>query len=580
MGIILGISAFFHDSSACLVVDGNVVAGALEERFSRKKHDSSIPVQAVAFCLKKAGIEIHEVDKVVFFEKPFTKFERILDNYSKKAPFGFKPFQKAIKVWLKEKLWVEDVIKKKLNFKGEFSYCQHHFSHAVNACYQSGMEEAAYLVVDGVGEKATTSYGSYKNGELNPIAEQVYPHSIGLLYSAFTQYCGFKVNSGEYKLMGLAPYGKPKYTQLIWDEFVAVSDQGVIELKLDKFGFLNDLQMINKKFESAIGKKKRSEGDPMSDFYKDVAASIQEVTEIALIKIMNHVQKKTGSKNLIYGGGVALNCVANSIIESSTEFENVFIHSASGDGGCALGAALWESYRENTEGIANVGNNDFIGPSYSEVEILNALESFKGLSFEKLSREGLNEKVTDLLIGDAVVGWFQGAMEFGPRALGNRSILASPKNPEMKSILNLKIKKREGFRPFAPVILTNEFSDYFEQLGNTDYSRMLYVAKGTSKASGIPSCVHENNTSRVQSLERDFNPELFELMTSFKEKSGIPVLINTSFNERGEPMVCSPLDALNCFFNTEMDAVAIGDYLVLKSENLNVKFNAKVYEMD
>lgn len=574
---VLGISAFFHDSSACLVVDGKVVAGALEERFTRIKHDAAMPIQAIEYCLEEGGITIDDVDEVVFFEKPFTKFERILDNYSKRTPFGFLPFQKAIKVWLKEKMWVEDVFKKTFKFKGDFKYCQHHLSHAANACYQSDFDSAAYLVIDGVGEKSTTSFGTYKDGVLTPIAEQHYPHSLGLLYSAFTQYCGFKVNSGEYKLMGLAPYGKPQYEQLIWDEFLSVSEDGVIELALNKFGFLNDLKMINRKFENVFGVQMRNEGEEMTLFYKDIAASIQKVAEKALLLVANHVFKETGATKLIYSGGVALNCVANSKLVQDTSFDDVFIHSASGDGGCALGAALWMSQKKSKTVI---GNNDFIGPNYDENSIVDALNNYNGIKYQKIEPKELFQLIAKELTEDAVVGWFQGKMEFGPRALGNRSILASPIHPEMKSILNLKIKKREGFRPFAPVVLADQFSTYFKRVDNTDYSRMLYVAEGLPKAKEIPSCLHEDNTSRVQSLEKDFNPRLYELLTEFKKETGVPVLINTSFNERGEPVVCTPKDAINCFFNTEMDVLVMQDFVVFKRDNQKVEFKAIQYELD
>ena len=575
MRIILGISAYFHDSSACLIVEGSIVAAALEERFTRIKHDQAFPENAIQYCLKEAKINSEAIDEVVFFEKPFTKFERILDNFTKQAPLGFRPFKKAIQAWVKEKFWIEDTFRKRFDFKGDFSYCQHHLAHAANACYQSSFEKAAYLTIDGVGEKACTSYGVYEKGRLKPIAEQHFPHSIGLLYSAFTQYCGFKVNSGEYKLMGLAPYGVPQYKEVIYTNFVSISDQGVITLKLDKLGFLNDLKMVNKQFEQVFGVQSRKAKEPMTQFYKDVAASIQKVTEELVYKLVAYVQGKTGMENLVYSGGVALNCVLNSGIIKNNAFQTVFIQSASGDGGGAMGAALWSSYQYKS--IAQKLNQEFLGPQFTSNEVIQSIDD--GINYHVMKEEELVVQTAKYLHRGKVVGWFQGRMEFGPRALGNRSILASPNFPEMKSILNLKIKKREGFRPFAPVVLAEDFDAYFEDEGY-DYSRMLYVAKGKQEAEKIPSCIHKDHTARVQKLTADFNPALYQLLTAFKKQSGIPVLINTSFNERGEPIVCSPKQAIDCFFNTAMDVLVMENILLLKSENKHIKPTNKSYELD
>jgi len=570
---VLGISAYFHDSSAVLIVGDEIVAAALEERFTRKKHDSSLPVNAIAFCLSEAGVSINELNEVVFFEKPFTKFERILDNYSKQVPRGFWPFQKAIRTWLQEKFWVEDKFRKHFKFKGDFLYSQHHFSHAINACYQSRFKDAAYLIVDGVGEKACTTFGVYQNGEVIPVSEQHFPHSIGLLYSAFTQYCGFKVNSGEYKLMGLAPYGKPVYKKLIYDNFVSVSNNGVVKLSLSKFGFLNGLKMINKHFEKVFDQPAREKEGEMTQFYKDVAASIQKVTEEILVNLARYVLDATNKKNLVLGGGVALNCVANSVLLKELKVEQIYAHSASGDGGCALGAALWRS-----ELVSN-GNSEFLGPSFSKDEIKKELNKYPLIQFEEIDDAELYSKVAGYLAEDKVVGWFHGRMEFGPRALGNRSILANPRNKNMQSILNLKIKKREGFRPFAPVVLDEFFNDYFVD-NRADYSNMLFVTEGTGNASKIPSCIHQDNTARVQRLKKEFNPKLFQLLSEFNKLTGVPVLINTSFNERGEPIVCTPKEALQCFFNTEMDVLVMENILVRKEENDNVEFKSKRYELD
>lgn len=576
MSIVLGISAYFHDSSACLVVDGEVVAAALEERFTRKKHDSSFPVNAINFCLDFAAVNSNDIDIVCYFEKPFTKFERILDTFVRKSPKGFIPFQRAVKSWVKEKIWVEDKFNKEFEFSGKFIYCQHHLSHAANACLQSGFNEAAYLIVDGVGEKACTSIGTFKEGKFEPLIEQHFPHSIGLLYSAFTQYCGFKVNSGEYKLMGLAPYGSPKYVELIYDQFISINDEGEIRLAIEKFGFLSDLKMINKKFEKVFDRPARKSSEKMDSFYMDVAASIQKVTEEILVNLVEFTLRKTGQNKLVYGGGVALNCVANAkLVSKVSSLNNLFIHSASGDGGCAMGAALWAANLK--EEIKPLNNQEYLGPEFSEQDILSELYQIPNISFEKMNNSDLLEQVATHLNNDKVVGWFQGRMEFGPRALGNRSILASPKHPEMKSVLNHKIKKREGFRPFAPLVLEEHYDTYFVNNG-ADYTRMLYVTEG--KTGDIPACIHEDNTARVQSLSKESNPILHDLIKRFYEKSGLPVLINTSFNERGEPIVTTPKDAISCFFNTDMDVLVLGNVLLLKKENSRVNLLKKKYELD
>ena len=581
MSKILGISAYFHDSSACLIVDGKVVAAIQEERLSRVKHDASFPQKSIVSCLEMASLTITDIDEVIFFEKPFTKFDRILDTFLTKAPRGFLPFRKAILGWFKEKMWVEDVFRKRFGYKGTFSYCQHHLSHAALACAASGFETAAYVIIDGVGERACTSYGTYENGKLLPLAEQQFPHSLGLLYSAFTAYCGFKVNSGEYKLMGLAPYGKPVYKQLILDNLVSFSEEGVVTLNLRYFGFLDDLRMINRRFENLFGKPTRTENEPIDAFFKDVAASIQAVLEDGLVILLNYIHRQTGATKLVYGGGVALNCVANAQLVARTGFDQVFIHSASGDSGCAMGAALWLAMQRNEIGTKEVSaiNVEFTGPSY-EIEAIKEALHQRGISrFHELEWETLTETVARELAENKVVGWFQGNMEFGPRALGNRSILANATHPEMKSLLNQKIKKREGFRPFAPVVLAEYFEDYFEDEGN-DYSRMLYVTKGTAKVHEIPACIHNDGSARVQRLELGFNDPLRDLLITYHQLKGVPVLINTSFNERGEPMVCSPEDAIRCFLNTEMDLLVMGNLLVYKSETTEVNHKTIVYEPD
>ena len=577
MAAVLGISAYFHDSSACLVVDGEVIAAVCEERFTRKKHDASFPENAIRYCLKYANLTSEQLDFVVFHEKPFTKFERILDTLLKKSPRGFYPFTRAIDSWLREKFWIEDTFRKAFPFKGEFSYCQHHLSHAAAAAFSSGFHDAAYVVIDGVGERACTSIGRFETDKLIPEIEQRFPHSIGLLYSAFTQYCGFMVNSGEYKLMGLAPYGKAVYKDLIFEKFVEQSADGSICLKLNRFGFLDDLKMINRQFEQAFERPARGEEEEMSQFYMDVAASIQKVTEELVVGVLNAAFLRTGKNKLVYGGGVALNCVINSEILQRTDFEEVYIHSASGDSGCAYGAALWRS-REVEKKLHVKKDVEFLGPEFSQTEILKALEE-KKLVFYERDFADLIEELAILLTEGSVVGWFQGRAEFGPRALGNRSILANPSLRDMKKTLNIKIKKREGFRPFAPVILDRMFGDFFEDEGN-DYSRMMHITRIKKGVDSIPSCVHEDGSARVQKLSKPFNEKLYALLDCFHERSGLPVLINTSFNERGEPIVNTPEDAIHCFLNTGMDVLVMDNYLVLKSENKQVEFKAKKYALD
>ncbi|MCC6701024.1 MAG: hypothetical protein IT221_05855 [Fluviicola sp.] len=578
MSVILGISAYFHDSSAALLVDGTLVAAASEERFSRIKYDASLPLKSVAFCLSKANLSIDEVDEVVFFEKPFTKFERILDTSVRFAPYGFVPFQKAIRSWLKSKFWVADTIRKQLHFKGNLSFSQHHLSHAALAAYTGPYDSAAIVIMDGVGERACTTIGVYENGKVQLLQEQRFPHSIGLLYSAFTYFCGFKVNGGEYKLMGLAPYGTPRFTQLIRDHVVKQKDDGSIELNLEYFRFHKDVEMTSKKMESLFGVSKRKPEDELLEIYKDIAASIQEVTQQLVLQLIHSAHQLTGKKHLLIGGGVALNCVINQAIISQTPFESYWLHSASGDSGCALGAALWREGKPISSDQRLLKAIDFLGPSYSDKEIEESILQ-KQLVFSSLSDEELIETSSDLLKNGKVLGWFQGAMEVGPRALGNRSILAHPGFPDMQKQLNLKIKKREGFRPFAPIVTAESAADYFDLQEGVDYSRMTTVAKA-KQVESMPSCVHVDGTSRIQVLAKTDQTLLHQLLVRFGEKAGIPVLINTSFNERGEPMVCSPNEAIACFFNTEMDALVIGNKLILKSENAHIQHQNNVYALD
>src|SRR3989338_6586984 len=477
MAIVLGISAYFHDSSACIVVDGSLCAAVCEERFTRKKHDASLPENAIRYCLEAAQCSMEDVDAVVFHEKPFTKFERILDTLLKRAPAGFRPFSKALDNWLREKFWVEDAFRRKFPFKGTFNFAQHHLSHAATAAYSSGFDTAAIVIIDGVGERACTTIGRFENGRISLLKEQRFPHSIGLLYSAFTQYCGFKVNSGEYKLMGLASYGEPRFCDLIYQHLVVQNLDGTIQLNLKHFAFLDDLKMIRSSFGEVLGRAPRAENDPMSPFYMDMAASIQKVCEELVMCVLRHAHGITGATKLIYGGGVALNCVANARILAETSFDEVFIHSASGDSGCAMGAALWHA--ASLEDVKSSENSEFLGPAFDVHTIREALNAAE-LKAQEIADLELFPRVAELLSKGAVTGWFQGRMEFGPRALGNRSILANPAIKDMKTTLNRKIKKREGFRPFAPVILDAEFERFFVDQGN-DYSRMLYVTPATEE---------------------------------------------------------------------------------------------------
>lgn len=563
MALVLGYSAYFHDSSACIIQDGVIIAAAAEERFTRIKHDASFPEQAIRFCLERAEMEAKDLDAVVYYEKPFTKLDRILDNHLQVSPSGFSAFRRFVQSWLKEKFWVEDQFRKRFKTRAPFSYYRHHLSHvAATALMLPSHEPMAFLVIDGVGEKACTSFGVVENGSLKVLGEQYFPHSIGLLYSAFTYYCGFKVNSGEYKLMGLAPYGKPIYRDLIFQELVSVGEDGVVRLQMDKFGFTDSLTMINRKFESIFKKKARKPEEGISDFYKDIAASIQLVTEELILTVMRYVQRETGAEQLIYAGGVALNCVANAKITEETAFSKIHIPSAAGDSGCAIGAASWKA--DELGDTVQCQDSDYVGPAFSKGAVLKVLQEHQ----LKWHNPGLDvyDEVAGYLAANQIVGWFHGAMELGPRALGNRSILANPTHPDMKRILNEKIKKREGFRPFAPVVLDEHFEAYFVDAGY-DYSTMLYTTQTTPKAAEIPACVHLDGSARVQRLKATQNEPLHHLLKAFEKRTGCPVLINTSFNERGEPMVCTPEDALNCFWNTEIDVLVLEGMVVLKSEN-------------
>jgi len=579
---ILGISAFYHDSAACLLQDGKVIAACHEERFTRIKHDENLPINAVDFCLEEANISIDDIYCIAYYEKPILKFDRILNTFIKTVPKGFIPFKMALKSWLKEKLWVQSIIKNKLNFKGEIKFCKHHESHAASSYFSSPFQEAAFLTIDGVGEKATTTFGVAKDNKLTTLKEIQFPHSLGLLYSAFTYYCGFKVNSGEYKLMGLAPYGKPVYTDVIKEYLIHMQPDGSFTLNMDYFGFEYSLKMINQKFCNLFGAAERLPHEDMTDFYKNIAASIQKVTEEILIDLAQHVKSVTQQENICLAGGVALNCVANSVLQHSNIFKNYWVYPASGDGGTAVGAALlvWHQHLNNIKTPQKdlLQNHSYLGPDYSNEEVIEELNKH-GIKYTELTEKELIDKTAELIRNKSVVGWFAGKSEFGPRALGNRSILASPHFEDMQKHLNLKIKKREGFRPFAPIVMEEHAQDWFDM---TQPSKTMLFTYPCKQAAKIPSCAHVDNSARVQTINGEDNKKIHTLLNACYAKTGIPILINTSFNVRGEPIVNSPIDAIRCFFNTDMDVLVLENALILKEEQSpenTAKFITE-YELD
>jgi len=571
---ILGISAYFHDSAAALLKDGRVLVAIQEERLTRIKQDSSLPVNAVQFCLDFAGITIDDVDTIAYYEKPFLKFERLLETQIAFYPKAYLPFRKTIKSWLRDKLWVPHNIRKAIGFKGEFFYCEHHESHAAAASYSSPFEETAFLTLDGVGEWTCASYGILKNNQLQILSEQTYPHSVGMLYSAFTQYCGFRVNSGEYKLMGLAPYGKPKYADLIREKIVQINKDGSIKLELKYFRFHNGMRMINSKFENVFGKPALKPEKNISTFYKDIAASIQEVLEEIVLKSASHVRVQTGMKYLCYGGGVALNCKANQRLLESEIFEDIFIYGASGDAGGAVGAALLCSNQNQSRQI--ISTSSYLGKEFTAEEIQNTLGEYK-VKGTLLSKEEMIGVTSSELANGKVIAWLQGRDEMGPRALGNRSILAAPTDNQMRDRINGMIKFREQFRPFAPVVLEEKANDYFKSVRNAN--EMLYTFTALD-GKEIPSCVHEDGSARVQTVNSHQNPLLHELIAEFNRKAGVPILINTSFNRRGEPMVHSPEDALRTFFGSGLDVLVLGNFVIRKEENSHVQIEDTTLELD
>ena len=596
----LGISAFYHDSAAALVEDGRIVAAAQEERFTRKKHDSSFPKNAIAYCLDEAAASLDKIDHVVFYDKPFLKFERLLETYIAFAPRGFRSFRMAIPLWLKEKLFQKSVLNGELkHFAESFDiarllFCEHHLSHAASAFYPSPYEEAVVLTMDGVGEWATTSAAMGSGKNLEVFQEIHFPHSLGLLYSAFTYYTGFKVNSGEYKVMGLAPYGESKYKSLILDNLIDLKADGSFRLELSYFDYCTGLTMTNERFSALFGQPVRTPDKPLTGFHMDVAASIQAVLDEAVLRLTRSIAKKTGAKNLCLAGGVALNCVANGSVLRDGAFENIWIQPAAGDAGGALGAALAAVHIFNNQPRKTNGSDgmfgSFLGPSFSQADIERRLMAL-GARFTAVSEDEMIEMVVKALVGQQAVGWFQGRMEFGPRSLGARSILGDPRSPTMQRNLNLKVKYRESFRPFAPSVLREDVSDWFELESDSPY--MLLVAEvrknrrrtmtpdehalfGIDKLniarSEIPAVTHVDYSARIQTVHANTNPLFHRLLTHFKEKTGFPVLVNTSFNVRGEPIVCTPEDAFRCFMGNELDLLVIGNCILHKAaQDQNLK---------
>jgi len=609
---ILGLSGYYHDSAATLLRDGVIVAAAQEERFSRRKHDARFPLNALRYCLDEAGIELAQVDHVAFYDKPFLKFERLLETYLAFAPRGFKSFRMAMPLWLREKLFQKDLLAKELkaiepdvDWLGRLLFSEHHLSHAASAFFPSPFDEALVLTMDGVGEWASTSAAIGHGNNLEIFQEIHFPHSLGLLYSAFTYYLGFKVNSGEYKVMGLAPYGAPKYAQTILDHLIDLKPDGSFHLDQRYFDYCTGLHMTSAKFDALFGAPPRQPEDPLTQRHMDLAASVQAVTEEAVLRMTRALRAQTGMKNLCLAGGVALNCVANGKVLRDGAFEHVWVQPAAGDAGGALGAALAAHHLTLDQPRARSDGRDsmrgsYLGPVFAQADIEQRLTA-AGARFEVLDEAGLIDTTAGLLASEHVVGWFQGRMEFGPRALGGRSILGDPRSPRMQSVLNLKIKYRESFRPFAPSVLREHVADWFELDDDSPYmlmvadvaaSRRIEPADTDSGLFGIdklkvprstiPAVTHVDHSARIQTVHADTNPRYHALISSFHEKTGCPVLINTSFNVRGEPIVCTPEDAFRCFMGTGMDALVIGNCLLLKeNQDAGLKLDYKnAFELD
>ncbi|MDF1564397.1 MAG: carbamoyltransferase [Deltaproteobacteria bacterium] len=585
---ILGISALYHDSAAVLLRDGEIVAAAQEERFSRKKHDSDFPAEAIAFCLRQGGLGADELDHVVFYDKPVLKFGRILESALAIAPRGLRPYRMALPLWLKEKLWMPRTIERALPGDYELLFCEHHQSHAASAFYPSPFESAAVLTIDGVGEWATTTIGHGQGSRLELLEELRFPHSLGLLYSAFTYHCGFKVNSGEYKLMGLAPYGEPSYADRIREKLIDLKEDGSYRLDLSYFDYVGGLKMTSARFDALFDGPPREPEGPLTRREMDLAASVQQVTEEVVFALARRALAVTGERRLCLAGGVALNCVANGKLKANTPVEEVWVQPAAGDAGGALGAALWVHHQKvGAPRVARAGDamqGSLLGPEFPDEAIDSFLEECH-LPHTLLEEEALPGRIADLLDEGKIVGWFQGRMEFGPRALGNRSILGDPRRADTQRTMNLKIKQRESFRPFAPAVLEEEAATVFDFEGPSPYMLMVApvreerwapVDEGVDREdvsarvnqvrSDLPAITHLDHSARLQTVDAQRNPTFHRLLSAFHRRTGCPVLVNTSFNVRGEPIVCTPRDAYRCFMKTEMDVLVLGRHLLLKRE--------------
>jgi len=603
---ILGISALYHDSAACLVKDGEIIASAQEERFTRKKHDQAFPTQAISYCLSHAGIQSTDLDFVSFYEKPFLKFERILETYLAFAPIGIKSFLKAIPLWINKKLWIRELIKNELNYTGKIIFPEHHESHAASAFFPSPFQESAFITIDGVGEWSTSSFGIGKDNSIDIMADIQFPHSLGLLYSAFTYYIGFKVNSGEYKVMGLAPYGEPKYKDLIYKHLIDVKADGSFRMNMDYFDYCAGLTMTNSNFHNLFDGLPRKPESKLTKKEMDLACSVQEVTEEIVMKMAKYVRKETGMKYLCLAGGVALNCVANGKLLRSGLFDDIWIQPAAGDAGGAVGCALltWYKFLKNqrkTNGKSDFMQGSYLGPEFKNKSIEAFLKNNK-VTCETLTDEELPEIIADLIAENKVIGWFQGRMEFGPRALGSRTIIGDARSSDMQKTMNLKIKYRESFRPFAPSIRAENISDYFEidrespymlLVANVKKDKQVKMSEDQNSFSGldklnvvrsqVPAVTHVDYSARIQSVNKNTNLRYHQTLTKFNVKYGCPLIVNTSFNVRGEPIVCSPEDAYLCFMRTEMDYLIIGNFLLDKNkqskftENLDWK---KEFQLD
>ena len=611
MTVIIGISAFYHDSAAAILVDGRIIAAAQEERFTRKKHDPSYPVNAINYCLKEAGLSLSQVNYITFYDKPFLKFERLLETYVAFAPKGLQSFGMAMPVWLREKLFLKDMLIKEIkkvdqNFDdSKLMFGEHHFSHAASAFYASPFEEAVVLSLDGVGEWATTSVAIGKGHELNIVKEIHFPHSLGLLYSAFTYYTGFRVNSGEYKVMGLAPYGEPKYKDLILDKLIDLKGDGSFRLDQSYFNYATGLTMVNQKFADLFGEPVRKpDKDELTQFHMDIAASVQVVTEEIVLTMTRSLAKEYNIPNLCMAGGVALNCVANGKILRDKAFKDIWIQPASGDAGGALGGALALWYKElNNPRIVNSNDSmqgSYLGPSYDQTSIEEELKKCSA-KFESVNEGEMIEQTAQALADGKAIGWFQDRMEFGPRSLGGRSILGDPRSEKMQKMLNLKVKYRESFRPFAPSVLREDVSKWFEADYDSPYmllvdnvkedkrikmtqeeESLFGIDKLNIKRSSIPAITHVDYSARIQTVHKQTNPKYHALITKFKEKTQCSVLVNTSFNVRGEPIVCKPEDAFKCFMGTELDILVVGNCVLRKDQQDNslIEDYKEKYELD